>query len=101
MAIWALSTKSAKYTPLENYPGIMEEPTIYLHEIQRKLFSAYKVQVSASTICRTLKIMGFSRQVMRHVALQQSETLRARFMAEVSLYEPSMLIWLDESGCDG
>ena len=84
----------------EQFRYIMEEPTIYLHEIQRKLFSAYKVKVSASTICRTLKIMGFSRQVMRHVALQQSETLRARFMAEVSLYEPSMLIWLDESGCD-
>ena len=79
---------------------IMEDPTAYLHEIQRKLLGAYGVQVSASTICRTLKAMGCSRQVMRHVALQQSDTLRAKFMAEVSLYEPGMLIWLDESGSD-
>ena len=79
---------------------IMEDPTAYLHEIQRKLLGAYGVQVSASTICCTLKAMGCSRQVMRHVALQQSDTLHAKFMAEVSLYEPGMLIWLDESGSD-
>ena len=35
-----------------------------------------------------------------HVAIQRSDELRAKFMAEVSLYDPSMLIWLDESGCD-
>ena len=37
---------------------------------------------------------------MRHVALQQSDEQRGRFMAEVSVYDPSMLIWIDESGCD-
>ena len=79
---------------------IFENPTSYLHEIQKKLNDSYGVQVSASTICRTLKSMGCSRQVIRHVALQQSNTARAKFMAEISLYEPSMLIWLDESACD-
>ena len=37
---------------------------------------------------------------MHHVALQQSETDRARFMAEISIYEPSMLVFIDETGCD-
>ena len=32
--------------------------------------------------------------------LQQSDEQRARFMAEVSVYDPYMLIWIDESGCD-
>lgn len=27
--------------------------------------------------------------------------MRAKFMAEISLYDPFMLIWLDESGHDG
>lgn len=27
--------------------------------------------------------------MIRHVALQQSDTLRAKFMAEVSIYDPS------------
>jgi len=38
---------------------------------------------------------------MHHVAIQQSEVCRGKFMAEISMYDPSMLIWLDETGCDG
>ena len=37
---------------------------------------------------------------MHHVAIQRSDELRARFMAEVSVYDPMMLVWLDETGCD-
>ena len=37
---------------------------------------------------------------MHHVALQLSEISRARFMADISICDPSMLVWLDESGCD-
>ena len=44
--------------------------------------------------------MGCTRQVIQHVALQQSDDQRAGFMAEVSAYAPSMLIWINESGCD-
>ena len=42
--------------------------------------------------------MGCTRQTMHHVAIQRSDELRAKFM---SVYDPSMLIWLDETGCDG
>ena len=52
------------------------------------------------TICRTLKYMGCNHQAMHRVALQRSDALRARFMAEISVYDPSMLVWLDETGCD-
>ena len=54
------------------------------------------VTVASPTICKTLKYMGCSR----HVAIHRSDELRAKFMAEVSLFDPSMLIWLDESGYD-
>ena len=37
---------------------------------------------------------------MHHVAIQKSNELRARFMAEISVYDPTMLVWLDETGCD-
>ena len=40
--------------------------------------------MSNSTICRTLKYMGCTRQAMHHVALQQSEIDRAEFMAQIS-----------------
>ena len=79
---------------------ILHNPGIHLHELQHKLQEAYGVRVRVSTICRTLKFMDYTRQVIRHVALQQSEAMRAKFMAEVSIYDPSMLIWVDESGCN-
>lgn len=44
--------------------------------------------------------MGCSRQVIRHVAIQRSDSLRAKFMSEISMYDPSMLVWTDESWCD-
>ena len=58
------------------------------------------ITVSLATICRTLKLMECSRQVVQVVALQRSDCCRARFMAEVACYDPSMLIWIDETGCD-
>lgn len=44
--------------------------------------------------------MGCTRQVIQRVALQRSDEQRAKFMANVSVYDPSMLLWIDESGCD-
>lgn len=79
---------------------IVSEPGIYLSEIQDKLHQSFGVTVSMPTICRTLKFMGCTRQVIRHVAIQQSEAMRAKFMAEISIYDPSMFVWVDESGCD-
>ena len=76
-----------------------ENVGIYLHEIQSRLYNHGNV-VSVSTICRTLRRMGCTRQVIEVIALQRSDYCRAKFMAEVSCYDPSMLIWLDESGFD-
>ena len=54
----------------------------------------YKVQesvrVSVATIFRTPRHMGCSRQVMRRV---RSDTLRACFMAGISIYDPKMFVW--------
>ena len=44
--------------------------------------------------------MCCSRQVMRRVAVQCSEALRAHFMADLSTYDPRVFVWLDETGCD-
>lgn len=79
---------------------ILEYPGIYLHEIQAKLVIYLGVNISRATICRTLKFMGCTRQVIQHIALQRDENDRAKFMAEVSVYDPAMLVWIDESGCD-
>ena len=79
---------------------ILDRPGIYLSELRMKLDEKFGVPVSVPTICRTLKFMGCTRQSMHHVAIQRSDILRARFMAVVSIYDPSMFVWLDETGCD-
>ena len=79
---------------------ITNNPGIYLSEVESKLFDKFGVHMSLSTICRTLKYMGCTRQVIQRIALQRSDDRRAKFMAEVSMYDPSMLLWIDESGCD-
>ena len=44
--------------------------------------------------------MGCTRQVIQHIDVHRSDESRAKFMAEVSMYDPTMLVWIDESGCD-
>ena len=74
---------------------ILQHPGIYLHELQEKLVEYFGVRVGMSTICRTLKFMGCSRQVMHHIAIQRSDSLRAKFMAKICMYDPSMFVWTD------
>lgn len=42
--------------------------------------------------------MGCSLQKIEHIALQRCEEHRARFMAEISIYDPAMLVWIDGIG---
>jgi transposase len=79
---------------------LSENPSIYLYEVKQELERMFGVSVSVSTIFKTLRLIGFTRKAMHHVALQQSEQLRAEFMATISVYDPAMIIWVDESGCD-
>lgn len=62
---------------------ISENVGIYLYEVQEKLLAMFGITVSVSTLCRTLKFMGCTRQVIQHIALQRSDKCRARFMAEI------------------
>lgn len=108
--------QSGEVTPKKSRPGplkllgdfeqlfllrtILENTGIYLHEIQAKIEASFGVSVSVATIGRTLKFMNCSRQVIQHIDIHQNDDLWAKFMAEVSMYDPKMLIWIDESGCN-
>ena len=76
---------------------ILTYPGIYLSEIRAKLISKFGIPMDVVTICRT---MSCTWQVIQRIALQRSEERRAKFMAEVSMYDPSMLVWINESGCN-
>jgi len=56
--------------------------------------------VHESTLCVFLKKNGFTRQRMRIVTARQDQLLREMFAVDVSLYDPSMLVFLDETSTD-
>lgn len=79
---------------------VLTNPGIYLHELQHKLIMTTGTEVDCSTICRTFKRLGITRQKIRHVAMQRNEESRGEFMAEMMTYDPEMFLWIDETGCD-
>lgn len=79
---------------------VLQKPGVLLSEIQNELTSVLAVDVDVSTICRFLQASGFTRQKLRYVALQRDEFLRQKFILDMSIYNPDMLVFLDESGAD-
>ncbi|ETW93244.1 MAG: hypothetical protein ETSY2_51740 [Candidatus Entotheonella gemina] len=71
-----------------------------LCEIQDDLLNVLMIEVDVATICRFLYDSGFSRHKLCRVALQRDQILRDKFIMDVSLYDPNMLIFLDETGAD-
>lgn len=79
---------------------LLDNPNMYLDEIQRELYDFTGTVAHISTICRTVHRLGMTRQKLRYVALQQSVDQRVMFMADISMFEPEMIVWLDETGSD-
>jgi len=40
----------------------------------------------------------FTHKKVTNIAAQRSKTQRVQFMAEISMFHPDMLIWIDETG---
>ena len=92
-----LLTEFEQLTVLQS---LIAKPNIYLSELQEHLFDATGAWVSLSTICRTVHQLGFTRKKLTTIAAQQSDELRGQFMAEISVFDPNMIVWVDEMGSD-
>ena len=100
---YSRSDTSKKLTPpleLLLLHTVMMNPGIYLREIQQNLCETTGCEVTLSAICRFFHKVGFSRQKLKLVAKQRDEDLRAQFACDVAMYEPEMLVFLDETGSD-
>ena len=73
---------------------------MYLHELCDELEEVTGKRVYSSTICRTIHYFEMTRQKFGSIAIQRSDEMKAEFIAELSLFDPSMLAWLDETGSD-
>ena len=79
---------------------VLKCPSMYLQELCTEIQHLTGKQVSAPTVCRLLARHGFTRKKIQKVAMQRSITLRAEFMAKMSLYNRDLLVWVDETGSD-
>ena len=79
---------------------VFARPSLYLGELCQELLEVTGVEASPPTICRLLKSYGITRKKIRQVALQRCDSLRGAFMAHSSLFDPSMFVWIDETGSD-
>lgn len=78
----------------------VEMPGIYLRVIQHELWVTNGTAVSEETVMRFLKASGFTRKKLQRTAIQRCEDTRARYLLEVEIYKPDMLVFVDESGAD-
>ena len=79
---------------------LMENPSLYLSEVCRKIEDITGLKVTPSTVCRIIKRHGFTRKKIQQVALQRCSQYRGDFMAEMQFFNVDQIVWLDETGCD-
>ena len=79
---------------------MLENPTLYLDEVVRKVSELTSMIVSPATICRIFKRYGFTRKKVRQIAAQRCYALRGAFMTQCTLFTRDMFVWIDETGSD-
>ncbi|KZP30238.1 hypothetical protein FIBSPDRAFT_707768, partial [Athelia psychrophila] len=75
-------------------------PTLYLDEMQEKLWNARDVDVSISTLSCTLNRIALSHKSISRKAAERNELLRATWQAEYGDIPAEYFVWLDESNVD-
>lgn len=79
---------------------LMDHPALQLEELCHIIAEATNLIVSPPTICRLLKRYGYTRKIIRRIALQRSVAVRSLYLAQSYMYDSRCFIWLDETGND-
>ena len=79
---------------------VLDNPSIYLSELQRRVEETTNTSISKSTICCFLHWQKFSCKKLTKIASQRSQELREKFLIDCSVYKPEMLVFIDKTGCD-
>jgi len=75
-------------------------PTLYLDEIQDRLFSMREVDVSLATLSRTLRRIAITHKRTSTAAVERNEELRAVWQGAYGHHPKEYFVWLDESSVD-
>jgi transposase len=76
-------------------------PSIYLDEIQQKLYDIRSVDISLPTLSRTLRRLNFTRKMVTKMAAERDDELRAVWEGMMAQYtDPELFVAVDESAVD-
>lgn len=73
---------------------------MYLHELQHAIYLSSGTSVCTATICNFLRKQNFSRHKLTFAAQQRNEELRSLYLSEISILDPHMFVFVDETGSD-
>lgn len=79
---------------------LLGKPDRQLDELAAFLQEEFDVEVSNSTISRTLKAEGWSKKTIRRKAKEQNADLRDNYSHDLTSFASYHLVYIDESGCD-
>ena len=80
--------------------AVVDNPAMYLSDLQQHVLHSRGKSIGTSMICKFLQKQGFSHKKIAFTAQQRSDELREQYVQDVSLYDPEMLVFLDETGSD-
>ena len=86
--------KLSIHDELAIFGKVLDDPSVYLHELQHHVFHTSGNNISTSSICRFLHQQCFSHKKLTFRAQQRSEQLREKYTEEMSLYNPETLIFV-------
>ena len=79
---------------------LLRKPGLYLDEMALFLWDESKVLMTAMSISKTLKSIGWSKKVARSIAKERNADLRDYYLYNLSAFHSYQLVYVDESGCD-
>jgi hypothetical protein len=79
---------------------LIGKPDRQLDELAAFLLEKFDIEVSTSTMSRTLGAEGWFKKMMRRKAQEQNANLRDKYLHELSAFVSYHLVYKDESGCD-
>jgi len=81
---------------------INANPSIYLNELQKRLYDTQNIKISIATLSRALTSLEYSRKSLTKVSAERDEELRSVWEIAMSEYtKPEVFVFLDESAVDG
>ena len=95
--------RQSKITPLMR-DALLEQlanrPDMFRYEMIDFLYDSFGLEVSPTTISRTLKTERWTRKTNGRVAKQRNPELRELYLYKLSDCQSYQLVFIDESGCD-